>query len=179
MTQPPVGERRGGARRLTLCALLTAIALTIFMVETQIPVPIPVPGVKLGLANIVTIYAVFLLGPGDALMILLSRVFLGAVFSGQMMTLSYSLAGGLVCWVVMLLLRRILSRDQIWLCSPVAAVGHNVGQLLMAAAILGSWTVLAYLPYLLIAGVCAGLFTGLCAQLLIRRLEGMGRTPKK
>lgn len=175
---PPADERRRGTRRLTLCALLTAIALTIFMIEAQIPAPIPVPGVKLGLANIVTIYAMFVLGPGDALMILLCRVFLGAVFSGQMMTLSYSLAGGLLCWLVMLVLRRALTRDQIWLCAPVAAVGHNLGQLLMAAAILGSWTVLAYLPYLLIAGVCAGLFTGLCAQVLLRRLEGTKRSPK-
>mgnify|MGYP002571948611 CR=1 FL=1 len=67
-----------GARRITRLALLTAIALTIFMVEAQIPVPIPIPGVKLGLANIVTVYAVFALGPGDALLILVTRVFLGA-----------------------------------------------------------------------------------------------------
>ena len=76
-----------GARRITQMALLTAIALTIFMAEAQIPVPIPIPGIKLGLANIVTVYAVFALGPGDALLILVARVFLGAVFSGQMMTL--------------------------------------------------------------------------------------------
>lgn len=75
-------------------ALLTAIALTIFMAEAQIPVPIPIPGIKLGLANIVTVYAVFALGPGDALLILVARVFLGAVFSGQMMTLFYSLGAG-------------------------------------------------------------------------------------
>ena len=59
-----------GARRLTLLALFTAIALTIFMVEAQIPVPIPIPGVKLGLANIVTVYVMFVLGPGDALLVL-------------------------------------------------------------------------------------------------------------
>ena len=63
-------------RRLTRAALLTAIALTIFMAETQIPVPIPLPGVKLGLANIVTVYAMYILGPGDTLMILISRIFL-------------------------------------------------------------------------------------------------------
>ena len=76
-----------GARRLTLLALLTAIALTIFMAEAQLPPILPIPGVKLGLANIVTVYAMFALGPGDAMMILLCRVFLGSVFSGQMMTL--------------------------------------------------------------------------------------------
>lgn len=94
LTRPPAR----GARRLTLLALFTAIALTIFMVEAQIPVPIPIPGVKLGLANIVTVYVMFVLGPGDALLVLSARVFLGAVFSGQMSTLLYSAGGGLLCW---------------------------------------------------------------------------------
>lgn len=167
MTQPPVK----GTRRITLLALLTAIALTIFMVEAQIPVPIAVPGVKLGLANIVTVYAVFLLGPADALLVLVARVFLGAVFSGQMMTLLYSMGGGLLAWLSMTALRRLLTREQIWLCSPAAAVFHNIGQLTVAAAILKSWAVMAYLPYLLLSGVLTGLFTGLAAQFLIRHLD--------
>lgn len=119
-----------GARRLTLLALLTAIALTIFMAEAQLPPILPIPGVKLGLANIVTVYAMFALGPGDAMMILLCRVFLGSVFSGQMMTLFYSLAGGVLSWLVMLLLRRVLTLRQMWLCSPIAGIFHNLGQLL-------------------------------------------------
>ena len=133
--------------------------------------PIPIPGVKLGLANIVTVYAVFVLGPWDALSILVVRVFLGAVFSGQMMTLFYSLGGGLLCWVVLVLLRRLFTKHQIWLCSPVSAIFHNLGQLLVAAALMGTWVVMAYLPYLVIAGAVSGLFTGLCAQFLIGRLD--------
>lgn len=166
LTQPPAK----GAKRITRLALLTAIALTIFIAEAQLPV-LPIPGAKLGLANIVTVYAMFVLGPGDALMILVCRVFLGAVFSGQMMTLFYSLGGGLLCWLAMLGLRRALNREQIWLCSPIAAVFHNIGQLLVAAAIMRTWAVMAYLPYLLIAGVAAGLVTGVAAQFLIKRLE--------
>jgi len=160
-----------GARRITLLALLTAIALTIFMVEAQIPVPIAIPGVKLGLANVVTVYAVFVLGPTDALMMLSARVFLGAVFSGQMMTLLYSAGGGLLAWLSMVALCKLLTREQIWLCSPVAAVFHNIGQLTVAAAILKSWAVMAYLPYLLLSGILTGLFTGLAAQFLIRHLD--------
>ncbi len=158
-------------QRLTRAALLTAIALTIFMVEAQIPAPIPIPGVKLGLANIITVYAVYLLGPSDALMILISRIFLGAVFSGQMMTLLYSLGGGLSCFAAMLVLKLFLDKNHIWLASPISAIFHNLGQLTVAAVVMKTWTVLAYLPYLVLAGVCAGLFTGLCAQFLIRRLE--------
>lgn len=117
--------------------------------------PIPIPGVKLGLANIVTVYVMFVLGPGDALLVLSARVFLGAVFSGQMSTLLYSAGGGLLCWLALCLLRRVLSRDQIWLCSPVAAIFHNLGQLLVAAGVMKTWAVLAYLPYLVMAGAAA------------------------
>lgn len=164
-------QRANGTRRLTLLALLTAIALTIFLVEAQIPAPVPVPGVKLGLANIVTVYAVFLLGPGDALLILSARVFLGAVFSGQMMTLLYSAGGGLLAWLAMVALRALLSREQIWLCSPVAALFHNLGQLLVAAGVMKTWAVMAYLPWLTLSGIITGLFTGLAAQFLVRHLN--------
>ena len=171
MTPQPVK----GTRRTTLLALLTAIALTIFMIEAQLPVLVPIQGVKLGLANIITVYAVFVLGPGDALLILCARVFLGAVFSGQIMTLLYSMGGGLLAWIVMVGLRKLLTRKQIWLCSPVAAVFHNIGQLLVAAGVMKTWTVMAYLPYLLLSGIITGLFTGLCAQFLIGRLDKIQR----
>ncbi|MCI9026877.1 MAG: Gx transporter family protein [Lawsonibacter sp.] len=158
---------------MTRLALLTAIALTIFLAEAQLPALTAVPGVKLGLANIVTVYAMFALGPGDALLVLSGRVFLGAVFSGQMMTLIYSAAGGFLSWCVLCLLRRLLTGEQIWLASPVAAVFHNLGQLLAAAAVLRSWAVMAWLPYLIIAAILAGLFTGVAAQALLRRLSGL------
>ena len=160
-----------GAGRITRLALLTAIALTIFLAEAQLPALTAVPGVKLGLANIVTVYAMFALGPRDALLVLSSRVFLGAVFSGQMMTLFYSGAGGLLSWSMLALLRRPLGRERIWLASPVSALFHNLGQLLAAAGIARSWAVLAYLPYLVLAGCAAGLFTGVAAQALAGRLK--------
>ena len=162
-----------GAGRITRLALLTAIALTIFLAEAQLPALTAVPGVKLGLANIVTVYAMFALGPGDALLVLSGRVFLGAVFSGQMMTLIYSAAGGFLSWCVLCLLRKLLTGEQIWLASPVAAIFHNLGQLLAAAAVLRSWAVMAWLPYLIIAAILAGLFTGVAAQALLRRLSGL------
>ena len=125
----------------------------------------------LGLANIVTVYVMFAMGPGDALLVLSGRVFLGAMFSGQMMTLIYSSAGGLLSWCVLCLLRKLLTQEQIWLASPAAAVFHNLGQLLAAAAVMRTWAVMAYLPYLVIAAVLAGLFTGIAAQALLRRLS--------
>lgn len=158
-------------KKLTTMALLTALALILFTVEAQIPPPVPIPGVKLGLANIITVYAMFALGPKEALCILLARVFLGSVFSGQMSTLFYSLSGGLLCYCAMLLLRKILTEQQIWVCSVIGAVFHNIGQMGMALMIFQSPSVLIYLPLLMLSGIVTGLFTGLCAQFLLRRLR--------
>lgn len=160
---------RWTTKQLSLMALLTAIALAIHVAEAQIPAPIPVPGVKLGLANIVTVYAVFTMGPGPALMILVARILLGSLFSG-VMSLFYSLAGGLLCFAVMLLLRRVLSKKQIWVASVVGAVFHNIGQILVAIVVTGTPAIVSYLPILLLSGIAAGLFTGVAAQYLIHRL---------
>ena len=131
MTQPIKGTRR-----VTRLALLTAIALTIFMVEAQIPSPIAIPGVKLGLANIVTVWLMFTFGARDAALVLIARIFLGAVFSGNMSTILYSAGGGFLAWCVLWLLSKVLTRDQIWLASPVSGVFHNIGQLAVAAGVI-------------------------------------------
>ena len=158
-------------KRITRMALLTAAALILFTVEAQIPAPVPVPGIKLGLANIITVYAMFALGPRDTLCILLVRVFLGSVFSGAMVTLLYSLGGGLLCYLTMLLLRKILTERQIWVCGVIGAVVHNIGQTLVAVAIFQSFAVAVYLPLLMLSGIVTGLFTGLTAQFLLHRLQ--------
>lgn len=158
-------------RRMAYLALLTCMALIIFIVEAQLPALCPVPGVKLGLANIVTVYAMFALGPVDALLILIARILLGAIFSGRLMALMYSMAGGALCYLAMLALRRVLSRRQIWVASVVGAIFHNIGQILVAMAVTGSVALIGYLPVLLVSGMLAGLFTGLCAQKLIDHLR--------
>lgn len=163
-------------KKLTRMALLTALALIIFIVEAQIPSPVPIPGVKLGLANIVTVYAMFALSPWQALAILLCRVFLGSVFSGQPMTLFYSLGGGLLCWFIMLLLRRVLTKKQIWAASVFGAIFHNAGQIAVAIAITRTPGLVAYLPILTVSGVLTGAFTGLCAQFLLERLDKLGQS---
>lgn len=162
-------------KKLARMALLTAIALIIFMVEAQIPAPIPIPGVKLGLANIVTVYAMFALSPGDTLAILLCRVFLGSVFSGQLMTLFYSLGGGLLCWLVMLFLRRVLTGKQIWVAGVFGAMFHNIGQIAVAILLTRTPALVTYLPVLTVSGILTGAFTGLCTQFLLERLEHTGQ----
>lgn len=155
-------------KKITELALLSTIALTIFVVELRIPNPIPIPGAKLGLANVVTVYAVYRYSAKETWMILITRIILGAIFGGNMMALLYSLSGGMLCFVGMLLLCRIIPQNWIWLCSVFGAVFHNIGQMIVAVLIAGMGMI-AYLPFLMVSGCLAGAFTGGCAQLILKR----------
>lgn len=158
-------------RRLTRNALLTGLALIIFSIEAALPALSPIPGIKLGLSNIITVYAMFAIGPRDALAILCARILLGAFVTGNVSALMYSAAGGALCCLSMLLLRRILSSKQIWIASVIGAAFHNFGQVLVAVAITRTVGLFAYLPVLMASGMIAGLFTGLCGQMLASRLK--------
>ena len=156
-------------KRLTLLALLTAIALTIFMIEAQIPALVPIPGIKLGLANIVTVFAVFALGPKDAALILAARIFLGAVFAGNFSTIFYSAAGGACAILVTIGLRRVLTKKQLWVAGALGAVAHSIGQMAMAVLLTGTPGLIAYLPVMIAVSLVTGTFTGFCAQFLVNR----------
>ena len=156
-------------RKLTLLALLTAIALTIFMVEAQIPALVPIPGIKLGLANIVTVFAVFALGPRDAALVLAARIFLGAVFAGNFSTIFYSAAGGTLAIAVTIGLRKILTKKQLWVAGALGAVAHSIGQMAMAVLLTGTPGLIVYLPVMIAVSIVTGTFTGLCAQFLVNR----------
>ncbi len=157
------------ARKPALLGLLTAVALTIFLVEAQLPPVLPVPGVKLGLANIVTVFTVFALGPGEGILVLAARIFLGAVFCGNFSSILYSAAGGACAIAVTIALRRILTRKQLFVAGCLGAMAHSIGQIAMAALVLGTASVFVYLPVLLAVSLVTGLFTGLCAQFLVDR----------
>ena len=156
-------------RKLTTLSLLTAIALTIFMVEAQIPPLTPIPGIKMGLANIVTVFTVFAIGPKEAALVLFVRVFLGAVFAGNFSTIFYSAAGGLCAILVTILLRKILTKKQLWVAGICGAIAHSVGQMAMAMLLLATPGLVVYLPVMIVASIISGTFTGLCAQFLVNR----------
>ena len=158
-------------KRITRMALLTAVALIIFIVEAQLPPLAPIPGIKAGLSNIITVYSMFRLGPADTLVILLARIFLGNVFAGSVSTMMFSLGGGLLCYLAMFILRGIFTTKQMWVCSVIGAMAHNVGQILVSIAIYRTTALVIYLPVLLLSGVISGIFTGLCAQFVYERLE--------
>ncbi len=157
-------------------ALLTAIALTIFMIESHIPPLVPIPGIKLGLANIVTVFAVFAMGPKEAASILFVRVFLGAVFAGNFSTILYSGAGGLAAILITIALRKILTHNQLWVAGALAAIGHSVGQMAMAIAISRTPGLAVYLPMMIVCSIITGIFTGLCAQFVLNRGKTIWKT---
>lgn len=159
-------------KKLTSMALLTGIALVVFVIENQIPAPVPIPGVKLGLANTVTLMAIWLLGPKEGAVVQLLRVVLGSFICGTVSAMLYSLAGAALCLGVMCALKPLLGRKQIWFMSIVGALAHNIGQMAAAVAITQTPSLLAYLPVLGISAVITGLFTGLCAQFTLERLTG-------
>lgn len=158
-------------KKITRLGLLTAVALIMFVIEMQIPNPVPVPGVKLGLANIVTVYAVFRFRGREVLLMVLTRLLLGALLSGTAVSFLFSLCGSLLCLAGMLPLRRAVSERHIWLCSIAGAVLHNVGQMIAAVAVMQTFLVLIYLPPLLVSGCIAGAFTGICTQIILNRIK--------
>lgn len=163
-------------KKMVLLALFTAIALTIFMIEAQIPALVPIPGVKIGLANIVTVFVVFALGAKEGALVLFCRIFLGAVFAGNFSTIFYSAAGGLLSILVTIGLKRILTHKQLWVAGALGAIAHSVGQMIAAILISGTPGLIVYLPVMIAISIVTGTFTGLCAQSLLNRGEKFWKT---
>ena len=146
-------------KKMTALAMFSVIALTIFTAESMIGPIVPIPGIKLGLANIVT------------LLVLIVRILLGSMFGGQMVSFFYSLSGGIMCWLVMSLISALLKKKFLVLISMCGAAAHNIGQILAAIVITHSISVVAYLPVLMLSAMITGCFTGLAAQVCSKRLQ--------
>ena len=158
-------------KNMALCAVLAALALGLSTLESLFPVTavVPVPGVKLGLANIVTVFALYRLGAPEALAILLVRCLLGGLFAGNVSAMLFSTLGGLAAMGLMILLRRWKGLS-IYGVSIGGAAAHNCGQIAAACLTLGSMAPLYYLPILLGASLITGAVTGVAAACLFRAL---------
>ena len=162
-------------RRLTRCAVLTALALALSVAEGLVPLTIlfPLPGLRLGLANLVTVYALCRLSRREALLILLARCLLGALVGGGNLTaLAFSLTGGALALGVMAAAVR-LGALSLFGVSILGAAAHNTGQMLAATAVLGSDAPLVYLPPLLLCSLVTGAVTGGASILLVQRVPEM------
>lgn len=160
-------------KNIALYGVMIALAMIFSYLESFIPINllIPVPGVKLGLANIVVLFALYTMGFGDAVVIAVIRVLLSGFIFGNPMTIAYSLAGSLLSIAAMYLLKK--TDLSIIGVSMVGGITHNIGQLIVAV-ILTSTVRIAYLvPVLLVTGMVTGLLMGVAAKLVIPRVEAI------
>ncbi|MGN0414365.1 MAG: Gx transporter family protein [Agathobacter sp.] len=148
-----------------------AVAMICSYIETLIPFHFGIPGVKLGLTNIVVILMLYLIGEKEALLVSLLRIVLTGLLFGNIFSIVYSLAGGILSFLVMVLLRRT-NRLGCVSVSTAGGISHNIGQILAALLMIRDFHIMFYIPVLLVAGLITGLLIGILAQELILRLTG-------
>ena len=158
------------ASKLSLLALSVSLAMILSFVESQIPAMVAIPGVKVGLANIVVVFALYKLGWKPAAVISLTRVFLVGLLFGNGISILYSFTGAIVSFVVMLLLKKakVFSTMAV---SVAGGVLHNLGQIAMACVIMGTDVLRYYAPFLILSGTLAGIVIGVLAAIMIRRID--------
>lgn len=161
-------------KKMVILGMFTAVALTIFVVESYFPPIAPIPGIKMGLANVVTLILLLLYNERDSFTVLLLRIILGSIFTGQAVSFFYSLAGGIACFCIMTVFYRIFRGKYTILISMLGAIFHNLGQTAAALVLLRNASVLFYLPVLMLNALLTGFFTGCVALGLFSRLKKLG-----
>ena len=165
-------------KKMVLLGILVSQALILHIIERMIPVPIPVPGIKLGLANAISLVTIILFGPKEALAVVAMRTFLGSVFGGGVSAFIYSLIGGCISTLAMALMyKKFRNLFSLPVISVVGAVFHNIGQILVASLIVQNAKLFYYLPLLLISAVITGLFIGFAVKYTLkpmRHILGIG-----
>lgn len=158
--------------RIAYFGVFTALALIFSYVETLIPVSFGIQGVKLGLANLIIVIALYKMRLKEVYLLSVTRILLSGFLFGNYFSILYSLAGGLLSLTVMALLKKREGYTVIGI-SAAGGVFHNVGQLLVAMAVLESFAISGYLPVLLIAGLLTGLLIGILAGQMLKRLTNI------
>ncbi len=157
------------AKNAALFGLMVALAFVFSYLESLLPLNFGIPGVKLGLANLVVVVVLYVSGVKTAMPIALIRIVLAGLTFGNTYSLAYSLAGGLLSFAVMALCKR--TKLSVLGVSMLGGVSHNIGQIAVAAVLMGTYRIAYYLPVLLVAGMVTGLLLGIAARLIISRLE--------
>ena len=157
------------AKRAATFGLMIALAFTLSYLESLLPVNIGVPGVKLGLANLVTVVALYKLKPCEAFAIAFIRIVLAGLTFGNTYSLVYSLCGGLLSFAVMLLVKK--TKLSVIGVSILGGTAHNIGQIAAAAVLMGTARIAYYLPVLLVAGLLTGFLIGTLSKIIIDRIK--------
>ena len=162
---------RISTRRMTLLASITAVAMILSYIESLIPAFVAVPGVKVGLSNIATVFALYTLGAPSAICVSLVRIALSALLFGNFVSLLYSLGGAALALIAMVALRRLGTFSSIGV-STAGAVMHNAGQIAVACLIMENAAISLYIVPLTVFGTVSGVVVGIASGLLVRKLEG-------
>ncbi len=159
-------------KKMVLLSILISQALILNVIERGIPVPVPVPGVKLGLANVISLFTIIVFGFKETILVVFLRTFLGSAFAGGISSFFYSLAGGLLSAAIMsYMYLRHKDTFSIPAISVVGAIFHNIGQISVASFVINNIRLFYYLPVLLISGVITGIIIGLTVQFSINPLK--------
>ena len=160
------------AYRLVILSLYVAMALILSYIESLIPLPLPIPGAKIGLPNIITLVSLLTLGWPLTLLVVIARIFLSGFLFGGGFSIVYSLGGGLLSLLVMsLLLHFFKDKISIILVSVFGAITHNLGQVIVAAIVVQTTSLLLYFLFLMLLAIPTGLFIGITARELMRLLN--------
>lgn len=163
-------ESKNTARYVAVYGMLIALAFILSFVETLIPIHLGIPGVKLGLANLVTIVGLYTIGVRGTIAVSLTRIVLVGFTFGNMFSMVYGLAGWALSILLMILCKKGGWFSQIGV-SIVGGIGHNVGQICVASFVVRTTGVFYYLPVLLIAGTIAGMLIGLLGGIIAERIK--------
>lgn len=161
-----------GTKKLAVLSMMVSQALILSIIESWIPAPVGIPGVKLGLANIITLVVIIFFGLNEALMVVVVRCLLSSMFGGGLVIFLFSISGGVLSTLAMHFLYKKMYRFfSIVGISIAGAVMHNIGQIAIAIIIMRTLSVISYLPVLLISGIIMGCFVGLCTLFLSQALK--------
>jgi heptaprenyl diphosphate synthase component I len=154
-------------KKIAIIAIFISLALILSYVDSLIPLTIMVPGIKIGLANVVIIFSLYMLGFNTALFISIIRVILSSVLFGSILTFAYSMTGAMLSILVMVILKNKVKLSTLTI-SIIGAVMHNIGQILMAIILMNTKEIIYYLPILMITGMISGTIIGIISALLIK-----------
>ena len=157
-------------KKIATSALMIALAMILSLVESQIPSFFPIPGIKLGLANIAVIFALYRLSIKDAIVVSLIRVVVVSTLFGTSLTLAYSLSGAVLSLLIMVLLKKS-DRFSIVGVSVAGGISHNIGQIIMAIILMHNSVISYYLPFLIISGIVTGVVIGLVSAKIVERVK--------
>ncbi len=157
------------SKKIALYGLFIALAFIFSYIESLFPIPFPVPGIKLGLANLVVIIAIYGIGIKEAFVLSMVRILLVGFTFRDPSTLLFSFAGGVLSWLTMVIFKKLKLFSMVGV-SIIGGIAHNIGQIIVAIMYVNNTSLVYYLPFLMIAGVVSGTLIGILGALILKRL---------